>query len=647
MKRLFTLLILWFPVFWGHSQEITNDSITKLVERCWNITYSHPDSARNIAYRTLELSRQKDYQKGLFQSHNHLGIIYDIKSNFDSSITHYNRAIEISKKTNDSSHLASSLSNMGLTYWHIGKYHLALEYFYDAQAIFEAHSPESSGMISVYNNIGMIYTELDDFENALLIFNKALKINKKLNDTLTRAAIYSNMGDVFKKQDKVDKAFNYYNRSLKLKKSKEDSYGLSLTYVELTKLLIDQDSLNAAKEALKKCFEYSDKAGNKSQVAEAYLLTVDLYEKKGETKRPIRYSRMALNLAQKIKSRKLEYRSYKKMAQLYAKQQSYKKAYEAYSNYSQLKDSLVNRHELSYIYDLRLSHEVDQKTHEIALLDELRENQALLIEKQELKLQNRTFQLIIIIGLLVIVSFGFYLWYIKSKYKQKQKLDAALISKKEELATRTLQAEINERKRISRDIHDSLGQYLGLCKLQVSQLKDGAAKDSGKQKNSIDKTINMIDHSIIELRNIIHNLSPSVLHEKGFPEAVKELTERIQQNHSLNIQLEIMGLDGNLDYLTENTLYRVTQEILNNILKHSQADNVNIQMIRNNEDLTIMIEDNGVGFDPEAAAKSRGLSNIYTRVENINGKVYIDSKVQRGTIITVIVPLEEPQQSNE
>ncbi|MCF8230690.1 MAG: sensor histidine kinase [Bacteroidales bacterium] len=641
MKRLFALLILCLPVIWGHSQEITNDSITKLIERCWNITYSHPDSARAIAYRTLKLSRQRDYQKGLFQSHNHLGIIYDIKSNFDSSTTHYSKAIEISKQTHDSSHLASALSNMGLTYWHIGKYHLALEYFYDAQAIFETHSPESSGMISVYNNIGMIYTELDDFENALLIFNKALEINKNLNDTLTRAAIYSNMGDVFQKKDKVDKAFNYYNRSIKLKKSKDDSYGLSQTYVELTKLLIDQDSLEAANDALKKCFEYSDKAGNKSQIAEAYLLMVNLHKKKGEIKRPLRYSRMALDKAQKIKSRKLEYRSYKKMAQLYAKQQNYEKAYEAYSNYSQLKDSLVNRHQLSYIYDLRLSHEVDQKTHEIALLDELRENQALLIEKQELKLQNRTFQLIIIIGLLVILSFGFYLWHMRSKYKQKQKLDAALISKKEELASRTLQAEINERKRISRDIHDSLGQYLGLCKLQVSQLKDGSTYGQNKQQQSVDKSIDMIDQSITELRNIIHNLSPAVLHEKGLSEAVRELTERIEQNHDLHINLERMGMTTNLDYLTENTLYRVVQEILNNILKHSGADMVDMQMIRNEDDLTIMIEDNGSGFNPESVTTSRGLNNIYTRVENMDGKVYIDSKIQRGTIITVIVPLKK------
>ena len=421
---------------------------------------------------------------------------------------------------------------------------------------------------------------------------------------------------------------------MRLKKKKEDNYGLSLTYIELTRLLLEQDSLNAAKDILKKCFKYCDLSGNKSQAAEAYLLTVDLYKKKGEIRRPLRYARMALTLAQEIKSRKLEYRSYKKMADLYADQNDYKRAYNAFANYSNLKDSLVNRHQLSYIYDLRLNHEIDKKTHEIALLDELRKNQSLLIEKQQLKLQNRTFQLIIIGGVILLLTLGFYL------YKQKQKLDAALINKKEELASRTLQAEINERKRISRDIHDSMGQYLGLCKLQISRLKEKNGGTSVKEKDSVDKSIHMIDQSITELRNIIHNLSPAVLHEKGLLEALKELTERIQQTYNLNIHLEIMGFSDNLDYLTENTLYRVIQEVFNNILKHSKATKIDVQMIRNEEDVTIMIEDNGVGFDLQQVGKSHGLNNIYTRVENIKGKVYLDSKINRGTIITVIVPLK-------
>lgn len=640
MRHTVLIISIFFFALFSYGQELSKDSIKSRIKQCWNLTYTHPDSALNIAYKTLSMAKKIDYENGIYNAHNHIGIIYDIKSNFDSSTHHYSEAINISKKTKDSTNLASALSNMGLTYWHIGKYHLALEYFYDALAIFETHSPESSGMISVYNNIGMIYTELNDFENALLIFRKAIKINKKVNDTLTKAAILSNMGEVFKKQGKPAKAYDYFQQSLALKRTKADNYGLSLTYIELTGLLIEQDSLNAAKEALKKCFKYCDRSGNKSQVAEAYLLTVDLHHKKGEIERPLRYSRMALNLSREINSLKTEYRSYKKMADLYAEKKDYKRAFEAFSQYSKLKDSLVNRHQLSYIYDLRLSHEIDKKTHEIALLDELRKNQSLVIEKQKLKLQNRTFLLIIIIGLIIILSLGFYLWQLKTKYKNKQKLDAALINKKEELADRTLQAEINERKRISRDIHDSLGQYLGLCKLQVSQLQENSRDGIDNQEEPVKKTIRMIDQSITELRNIIHNLSPAVLHEKGLTEAVKELTERIEQSHNLNVNLEIMGLTEGLDYIAENTLYRVIQEILNNILKHSGADMVDIQMIKNDEDLTIMIEDNGIGFDMKTVNRSNGLNNIQTRVENIHGKFYIDSKINRGTIITVIVPLK-------
>jgi len=214
MKKILALFFLLHTASLSAGQEIANDSISKMIRQCWDITYSHPDSAMRIAYSVLDISNKNDYDNGLFNAHNHLGILYDIKSNFDSSTAHYNQAILISKKAKDSLHLASALSNMGLTYWHIGNYYLALEYFYDALTIFEMHSPESSGMISVYNNIGMIYTELEDYDNAMLIFNKALKINEKLNDTLTQAAIYSNMGEVHKHRGETDKAYEFYEQSL-------------------------------------------------------------------------------------------------------------------------------------------------------------------------------------------------------------------------------------------------------------------------------------------------------------------------------------------------------------------------------------------------------------------------------------------------
>jgi signal transduction histidine kinase len=82
------------------------------------------------------------------------------------------------------------------------------------------------------------------------------------------------------------------------------------------------------------------------------------------------------------------------------------------------------------------------------------------------------------------------------------------------------------------------------------------------------------------------------------------------------------------------------QEVMNNIIKHAEAHAIDIQMIRNDEDLTIMIEDDGVGFEVDKVSKSRGLHNIYARIENIDGKVYIDSKKERGTIITIIVPIK-------
>lgn len=162
-----------------------------------------------------------------------------------------------------------------------------------------------------------------------------------------------------------------------------------------------------------------------------------------------------------------------------------------------------------------------------------------------------------------------------------------------------------------------------------------------RRNQLLDAALYGLDEAFVELRNISHNLAPSLLSEKGLPEALKTLTDRINQSNQLQVELEMFGLNGSMDELIEHSLFRIVQELISNTIKHAQASKLAIQIIKNEKEITLMAEDDGCGFDPGNTAMNQGsgLSNIKTRAENLNCNLFIDSMPGRGTIVCIVIPL--------
>jgi signal transduction histidine kinase len=222
------------------------------------------------------------------------------------------------------------------------------------------------------------------------------------------------------------------------------------------------------------------------------------------------------------------------------------------------------------------------------------------------------------------------------------KLELAVHSLKEQRAREVLEAESRERKRIGEELHESLSQILLLAKLTVSSLKIKSPVLPAKQMEIVDNSINLLNTAFDELRNISHNLTPFLLKEKGLKECVNDMLNKIGKANHCVVNFEEIGFEKRLDGFLETTLYRVIQEIFSNIIRHAGATDINCQLIKTEKDVTIMIEDNGTGFDVNQIKKSDGIGihNIYSRIENLNGTVLIDSALGRGTIFTLIVPLK-------
>jgi signal transduction histidine kinase len=200
-----------------------------------------------------------------------------------------------------------------------------------------------------------------------------------------------------------------------------------------------------------------------------------------------------------------------------------------------------------------------------------------------------------------------------------------------------LEGQEKERGRISREIHDGLGQMLTAVKLVLNSIK-------GQDELKIELK-KMVDDTISEARRISFNLMPSVLVNFGWIPSVKILCENTEKYGGAKVNLSIEEDESlnNISFDKAANLYRLVQEAFNNILKHANAKNIFVQIGNNAQLINVLIEDDGEGFEMNNTDgrinTGKGLSSMYQRAELNGGKCTIESKPGKGTKINIIIPL--------
>ena len=262
--------------------------------------------------------------------------------------------------------------------------------------------------------------------------------------------------------------------------------------------------------------------------------------------------------------------------------------------------------------------------------------------KQKLLRQQRIIYAVIIFLLLSLLLIA-YLIAKNNKRKHiltEQKL-IQLQQEKELEASRTiLKVQEEERGRVAKDLHDGLGGMLSGIKLNLSAMKGNVIlqeQDAGLFAKSIDQ----LDAAISEMRRVAHNMMPESLLKFGLAQAIQDYCDSMNESKVVQVRFEVFGLNGRLENSTEIVLYRIVQELVNNVIKHAHAQNIIIQLVKNDNALTLTVEDNGKGFDVKTIEniKGFGLSNIQSRVDYLKGNLEIDSKANIGTSFYITIPV--------
>jgi len=330
---------------------------------------------------------------------------------------------------------------------------------------------------------------------------------------------------------------------------------------------------------------------------------------------------------------------YQKIERNFELQGKFRKAFEYARKGRVLRDSIYQQDKAERIAEMNAKYELEKKERQIV-------EQNLSLEKQ--KLQRSFYQFgAILIGLLALMSGVYY--HKRLKYHQKiseqdsvlheQKITELKQEKDIEVMSAMLNGQEKERGRLAKDLHDGLGGELSALKSHFQ----GVVKDFPKleESNNYRKVLGLITNAGDEVRRVAHNIMPRALSLAGLKPAVEDMAESLAI-HDIDCKVEIINLPTGCPKEKEIMIFRIIQEMINNIKKHSGAKSVFIQIFGKPNFVNLLIEDDGVGFDVEQALKKNGmgLSSINSRVAFLNGKIVWDSVKGQGTTVNIEIPIK-------
>jgi signal transduction histidine kinase len=334
----------------------------------------------------------------------------------------------------------------------------------------------------------------------------------------------------------------------------------------------------------------------------------------------------ALAEASKSQDLEIQIEAYKGFYQLYEKQKKFAEAYTYRDKFEQLSDSLRNLKSLDVIQEITSKFDY--------------EKQQRIIENEQYKLKKRNFLIIaLLIGILLFILLGINVFK-QYQLKQKAKMQEAIMQQQDKATKAIIAADENERERIAKELHDGVGQLMSAALMNISAFEQDDST-SFAQKGKLEKIISLVDESCKEVRTVSHNIMPNALLKAGLSNALREFINKIDTN-VLRKDFYTEGIQHRLDSNIETILYRVIQECINNVIKHSKANHLDISLIKEEHDINITIEDNGQGFDVSKAQlkEGMGLKNMESRINYLKGTIHFDSKPGRGTVVSIHIPLK-------
>ncbi len=647
-------------------------------------------SQANAYYKSLNQENQ------IASNYGHIGTMYKLASKYVDALDYSMRAEAIHRKNKNLVSLTSDLTEIGAIYSETDRKSEAVTVLIEALS----YADKLNDVVAVARlqvNIGNLLREQKNYSEAIAYYEKAINVYKRLTDQTNIGIARINISIAYAELHKYDLAVKYAQQAVDVFSVVKFDRGLIFGYNNLGGINIRMEKYLEALPYLNQAEEVSRKSNN-------FSILATILENKAFVLTNLKQYNEAEQLFIAAETAAIKYKNrigifgniYNHWSTLDSVQGNFKQALQHHKQYVKIKDSTLNSTLSSQINNLQLKYETEKKEKQIVLLNKENtikalklsqvgleyENQQLELGKTQLQLdfqdlelirkenlltrnqfeaakkkqeintlnQENTIQklkidkrdtailiVIILFGLTVVLAALFY-----NRYKLKQE---ALLAQEKltqiKLTTKAvLEAEENERKRIASDLHDGVGQMFSAVKMNLSGLIDRIEMPRKEDQFLAEKTLALVEESCKEVRIISHKMMPNFLLKSGIAADIRSFIEKVDEQ-SLRINFETEGFSNQLEYSEEVILYRVIQELVNNVIKHAKASELSILLKKIGSEIFVELSDNGVGFDYHKISKMEGLGlkNIKVRIDYLKGTFKYSANYPKGTTVRINIPV--------
>lgn len=639
MRILLIIATILFNVLSVHTQLLNKDSLMRLLPLAKEDTNkvhllyalsdqyetSEPEKARQYVRQAGDLSRKLNFETGIFKYNRYLAYISAYQSEYDSMLYYSEVVLELARKKKDTFNIGVSLFNIGEAYKYKSEYEKGLEYTLQAVNMLEGKG-YSNIEANLYGGLQGTYLMLKQYDKAIGYGIKSVELGRKMENKGSLVSSLTNLANCYAEIKNFPEAKKNYAEAIALAQETGNKSVEAMCYEGLTDIALKEkrtvDILVYAQKALAL---HTETGNNYGIMASNQGLSIYYLYKKDFTI-AADHAQKALKIAEEENFLEGKAEVLSTLSAIAFAVNDFDNAFKYGDESRKITEKIFTESVAQKDAQLRVQYETEKKDTQIKL------------QKAEIQ-QKSTLNYILIGGAaaLLIIALLSYRNY-RHKRKLQQQRIVELETEKQLAATEAvLKGEEKERTRLAKDLHDGLGGMLSGIKYSLNTMK-GNLIMTPDNAQAFERSMDMLDSSIKEMRRVAHNMMPEALVKFGLDTALKDLCSDTQQSGALEVRYQSISMENaNVDQTTAITIYRIIQELINNVMKHAGARTAIVQVSKTNGAINITVEDDGKGFDSSILDKSRGIgwSNIQSRVEFLKGKLDVQSAPGKGTSVHI------------
>jgi signal transduction histidine kinase len=605
----------------------------------WEFKNSDLDSCMHYARLALAEAKGIPDENAIATAYNSIANAYEAMGIMDSTEYYHKASLRIKETLGDSLGVAATLNNLGILFDLTDRNQQSLRSYYRSLRLYEAYGEDPFQEAMVMVNIGIVLKKIKDYEQAVEYYQRANAIYEENGSDFGVTVTNGNIGGILINLGKYEESLAFSRKALEGYTSL--GYTRYIPYMHHN-MALAYDSMKAYKQAeayYVKAIEKHESFENHIELSSCYNGLAYLYLKLGRFSDAERLAGQALSKAELVASAEFQLKATKTLALASLQNGKPKKAGQLFMSYIAGNDSLYEIDKNKALLELEKKYESEKKEQQIALQNAEIASQKAQNQKSNILIVALTVSILLIIALaLLLIN--------RTRLKNRNLLEEEKRKSREKEIHAVLSSQEKERNRFARDLHDGFGQLISSLNLNLQGLQTLKNKDIEERTRVFDSAKGILDNMYGEIKNICFDLMPQTLIKHGLSKGLEELVHRLNAPQKQYFDLNIFGLEQRLPEIQEISLYRIVQEWANNVMKYSEAQKITIQLTADEKEITLLIEDDGLGFDKAilTEGKGNGWRNMQSRAHLMGGELELDTKpgVKGNTLILNAVRIEVP-----